>query len=179
MIFHQVARVVLGLPQDKKLILFGCDGGSKNFYKGWEYLKEALALLDENNIELVMFGGKEDPSQNNEFQQKVNYLGRLSDEISLRLAYCAADVFVSPSIAENFSLALCESSACMTPVVCFDIGGNSDIVLHKQTGYLANYKDSRDLANGIEWVIDNPEYISLRNKAREHVVSICSKNVEK
>ena len=118
-VFHPirkaVAREALGLPLNKKLILFGCDGGSKNFYKGWNYLKEALAKIDSGNIELVMFGSNEQNSLKCEFSQKSHFLGRLNDEISLRLAYSAADVFVSPSIAENFSQTLCESSACGTP----------------------------------------------------------------
>ena len=173
----RVAREALGLPLDKQLILFGCDAGSKNFYKGWNFLREAFSIIDSGNLELVMFGSNEQDSLKHEFSQKVHFLGRLNDELSLRLAYSAANVFVSPSIAENFSQTLCESSACGTPTVCFDIGGNSDIVQHKQTGYCAMYKDSEDLAQGINWILDSAHYDDLAQKAREHIVSLCAPEV--
>jgi hypothetical protein len=35
----------------------------------------------------------------------------------------------------------------------FDIGGNSDMIEHQKTGYLAKPFESEDLACGIEWKI--------------------------
>jgi hypothetical protein len=42
-----------------------------------------------------------------------------------------------------------EALACGTPVVAFNTGGLSDIVVHKETGYSANGSDINDLENGI------------------------------
>lgn len=169
------AKKALGLPPDKKIILFGCDAGSKNFYKGWNFLEEALLKLDLSQYELVVFGQKKDKAQKNALPVNIHYLGRFDNESpDLVLAYSAADVFVSPSIAENFSLTLCEASACGVPSVCFDIGGNSDIVLHKKTGYLAKYKDCDDLAAGIEWVLNHQDKDGLSAAARRHIESLCS-----
>jgi glycosyltransferase involved in cell wall biosynthesis len=50
-----------------------------------------------------------------------------------------------------------ESHACGTPVVAFDIGGLSDIVEHKVTGYLAKPFDTLDMAEGINWVLTDIE----------------------
>ena len=172
----RVAREALGLPMDRKLVLFGCDAGSRNFYKGWDYLKGAFHKMDASCMDLVMFGAKEGDALN-EISQRVHCLGRLHDEITLAIAYSAADVFVSPSIAENFSLTLCEASACMVPVVCFEVGGNSDIVLNKNTGYLAKYKNIDDLARGVEWCVNTPEYDTIAAQARNHIEQICSYEV--
>jgi glycosyltransferase involved in cell wall biosynthesis len=63
-----------------------------------------------------------------------------------------------------------ESLACGTPVVAFDIGGNSDMVNHKANGYLATPFDATDLANGIQWVLDTKNYDELCHNSHEKVV---------
>jgi len=62
-----------------------------------------------------------------------------------------------------------ESLACATPVVAFDIGGNSDMIKHKVNGYLAKPFETADLANGIEWILDHSEYNQLSASARKKV----------
>jgi glycosyltransferase involved in cell wall biosynthesis len=65
-----------------------------------------------------------------------------------------------------------ESLSCATPVVGFDIGGNSDMIEYKINGYLAKPFQAQDLANGIEWVLNlkNNEYEKLCQNAREKVL---------
>jgi glycosyltransferase involved in cell wall biosynthesis len=65
-----------------------------------------------------------------------------------------------------------ESLSCAIPVVGFDIGGNSDMIEHKKTGYLAKPFEPQDLANGIEWVLnlEKSEYTKLCQNAREKVL---------
>ena len=55
-------------------------------------------------------------------------------------------------LMDAFGKTLAEAMACNTPVVCFDATGPKDIVDHKINGYKAIPFESRDLANGIEWV---------------------------
>ena len=64
-----------------------------------------------------------------------------------------------------------ESMSCGTPVVGFDIGGNSDMIEHKSNGYLARPYDEGDLKNGIEWVLNHNSYDILRKECRKKVVS--------
>ena len=40
--------------------------------------------------------------------------------------------------------------ACGTPVIAFNTGGVPEQVEHMKTGYIAEYKNLDDLANGIE-----------------------------
>lgn len=75
-----------------------------------------------------------------------------------------------PSLQENLSNAIMESMACGKPVVAFDVGGNSDMIEHNINGYLAKPFDTSDLANGIEWVLNAPDYDELCKNAREKVV---------
>ena len=79
-----------------------------------------------------------------------------------------ADVMVVPSLTENLSCAIMEALSCGTPVCCFNIGGNGDMVEHQVNGYLAKEKDCSDLAHGIqECIAHSAEWGAA---ARESVV---------
>ena len=169
-----VARSLLNLPQDKKIILFGAMGATSDPRKGFEQLSIALECLDAETIELAVFGSSR-PRRTQNFKQKVHYLGSLHDDVCLRLLYSAADVMVVPSLQENLSNAIMESMACGTPVVGFDIGGNSDMIEHCINGYLAKPLDTSDLVRGIEWVLENNSDLGF--STREKVVSTFSSEV--
>jgi len=164
-----VARELLRLPLDKKLILFGAMAATSDPRKGYKELCEALGLLNSDDTELVVFGSSS-PKIPDSFNFKIHYLGQLYDDATLRVLYSAADVMVVPSIQENLSNAIMESLACATPVVAFDVGGNGDMVEHKENGYLAKSFDTTDLAEGIEWILNAPNYEQLSANARNKVL---------
>jgi len=128
-------RELWNLPKNKKLVLFGAMGATSDPRKGFSELKQALNVLMNNEIELVIFGSME-PKKSQHFGLKVHYVGSLKDDISLVTLYNAVDIVVIPSLQENLSNVIMESLSCGTPVVGFDIGGNSDMIEHKKTGYL-------------------------------------------
>jgi glycosyltransferase involved in cell wall biosynthesis len=163
------SRDLWNLPKDKKLVLFGAMGATSDPRKGFKELTEALHKLEDLNIEFVVFGSGE-PKESQDLGFKTHYLGSLRDDISLVTLYSAVDVMLVPSLQENLSNAIMESLACGTPVVGFDIGGNSDMIEHEKTGYLAKPCNIIDLANGIEWVLNNESYNKLCLNAREKVL---------
>lgn len=144
-----------GIDSEKKLILFGAaDEGTENTVKGFSFLLDSLNKLSSDEYALAIFGrtGK----KNSELQRfQVHYFGYVKEEKKLQEIYNAADVFVNPSLQESFGYTVCEAMACGTPVVAFDIGGNKDQIIHKENGYLAAYKDSNDLAEGIIYCAEN------------------------
>lgn len=165
----QKARELWNLPQDKRLILFGAMGATSDPRKGFKELSESLKKIKNKNIEFVIFGSNK-PENAPDLEFKTHYLGSLHDDISLVTLYSAVDVMIVPSLQENLSNAIMESLSCATPVVAFNIGGNADMIEHLKVGYLANAFDSDDLAYGIEWVIDNPNYDELCQNARKKIM---------
>ena len=165
------ARELWNLPKDKKLILFGAMSATSDKRKGYDKLIQALNELQMNNedIELVVFGSSK-PKQNQNFKFNTHYLGYLNDNISLVTLYSSVDVMIVPSLQENLSNAIIESLSCATPVVAFDIGGNADMIEHKNNGYLAKPFNTKDLANGIEWILQNKDYEKLSIRARSKVL---------
>lgn len=165
------AREFWKLLQDKKYILFGALSSTSDINKGFTELQEALCKLkSREEIELVVFGNTKRAAKN-DFFFKTHYLGHINDDELLVNLYSAADMMIVPSLQENLSNAIMESLSCGTPVVGFDIGGNSDMVNHKENGYLAQPFDTQDMARGIEWILDHEDYESLCRNAREKIVT--------
>ncbi len=97
-------------------------------------------------------------------------MGHLHDDLSIRILYSAADVMIVPSLQENLSNSIMESLSCGTPVVGFNIGGNSDMIEHKKNGYLSAPFKPDSLKSGIEWVLNSPNYNQLCKNARNKVM---------
>lgn len=160
------AKLSALLPPDKKIILFGAVSATQDVNKGFKELMGALEKLPDlkDRVELCVFGA-EKPETEIFSNFKTHYTGYLNDALSKRILYSAADVVVVPSKVENLSNVIMESMACATPVVAFNVGGNSDMIEHKNNGYLAKQNDINDLALGINWVLDNSDAEQLNNNA--------------
>jgi glycosyltransferase involved in cell wall biosynthesis len=174
------AREKLGLSPDKFIVLSGFMPSRNDLHKGTPYLLEALELLakkiPQENIELVVFGNRTSKKLP-EFAIKTTFLGTISGDEKLALCYSAADVFVTPSLEDNLPNTVMESLSCGTPVVAFTTGGIPDMVGHKQNGYLAGYKSSAELAEGIEWMYVHPQRNELKENARISVMKNFSEPV--
>jgi glycosyltransferase involved in cell wall biosynthesis len=166
------ARALLNLPLKKPLVLFGAAAGVTNDpRKGFLLLSSALEQLGQSYspdaLELVIFGTSQ-AAQPLQFHFKTHFLGRLHDDLTLAILYSAADVMIVPSTQEAFGQTASEAMACGTPVVAFNATGLQDIVNHQQTGYLAKPFEAADLAQGIVWVLQDPErYQILSAQARQ------------
>ncbi len=153
----QTARALLSIPADKIVIGFGAayDIDNPKSMKGSFYLIEALQKLkNSENYYLVLFGPA-NPAFTSTISIPFFASGYISNPTILATIYSLCDVFVNPSLIESFGLTTLESISCGVPVVAFDVGGTSDIVVHKETGYLARPYKSEELAQGIEWCVEN------------------------
>ena len=158
------ARSILNIDIDTKLILFVADLGTENPYKGWKFLEEALLKLSAESqykIQVMVLGCDRNLELEKLLPYKIHFAGRLFDEYSLSLVYNAADVFVTPSLADNLPSTILESISCGTPVVGFRVGGIPDMIKHQENGYLANYKSVDDLVEGIIFSFENLQNVSL------------------
>jgi glycosyltransferase involved in cell wall biosynthesis len=154
----QQCRSVLGIPDDRKVLMFGADnlGDSR---KGINLLIEALQTLPQSLKQetlLLTFG-----NGGEEISERVGIpsldLGYISNDRLKATAYSAADLFIFPTRADNLPLVLQESMACGTPMVSFKIGGVPDLVRHGITGYLASPEDTHDFRNGIVQLLEDSD----------------------
>lgn len=158
------ARTELKIPLDKKVILFGA--AAVNYpRKGFPYLREALNHLpDGENYVLISFGSVPN-IQHLALNIRARHFGAISEQSKLAKIYAAADVYVTPTLADNLPNTIAEAMGCGTPVVGFASGGVKDMIDHQRTGFLVKPKDINGLIQGIIWVTASQERISSLGEA--------------
>lgn len=168
-----VARELLNLPRDKKLLLFGAKSAVVDSRKGFDLLVGALRVIAgtelRDQLELVIFGN-EPGDEISHLGLPVHCLGSFHDELSLSVVYSAADLFIAPSTQDNLPNTVMEAMACGTANIAFDIGGMRDMIEHGSNGYLARPFDVEDLARGIRHFVEDPRRLTeASGQAREKV----------
>ena len=164
----QEVRQQLGLPADKKLVLFVSQRVT-NPNKGMDYLIEGCRLLkDVPQLGVVILGGHAEEVAD-QLPFETYPLGYVNDEHRIVDIYNAVDVFVLPSLSENLPNTIMEAMACGVPCVGFRVGGIPEEIDHKQNGYVADYRSAEDLAWGIRWILTEADYESLSRHAVQKV----------
>ena len=136
--------------------------GKFRYYKGLHVLFEAMNQVD-GKLLLIGEGYLEKELKRkvaaDGLVNKVEFLGELSNrKVNAYLKAC--DVFVLPSVqrSEAFGIVQLEAMACGKPVVCTDLGtGTTYVNQHQKTGIVVAPDDPLDLAQAINFLLDNPE----------------------
>ena len=137
---------------------------------------KACKLLAEKHPELkdqlgvVVFGNQSEQLEHM-LPFKVYPLNFIHNEHQLVDIYNAVDLFVTPALEENLPNTIIESMSCGTPCVGFNVGGIPEMIDHLHNGYVAQYKSAEDFANGIYWILTEPEYDTLAEQAVRKAVS--------
>ena len=162
------ARKRLGLPLDKKLILFASQRVT-NANKGMDYLIEACQQLQLADAAVVILGGHAEEVVS-QLSLEAYPLGYVNEEQRIVDVYQAVDVFVLPSLSENLPNTIMEAMACGVPCVGFKIGGIPEEIDHRHNGYVAEYRNAADLAQGIRWILSEADYDNLSQSAVQKVM---------
>jgi glycosyltransferase involved in cell wall biosynthesis len=156
------SRELLGIQKDKKVILFVADSISNN-RKGFIFLKRAFEQLAVTNLVLCAIGNK---NSNLESLNDIIELGPIYDERLMSIAYSAADVFVVPSLMDNFPNTVLESLMCGTPVIGFPVGGIPDMIQDGENGFLTEDISVSSLKKTLTKFLKTSEAFD-KNKIRE------------
>ena len=150
---REMAREVLNIPHDKRVILFVADHVRER-RKGFALLAEALAALPaEAGIHLVSLGRS---ALFPNLRSPNLSLGFIDNDFVLSLVYSAADLYVIPTLDDNLPNTALESMSCGTPVVGFDTGGVPDMVRNGVSGFVVPKGDTGALRQAVLRVLDNP-----------------------
>ena len=104
-------------------------------------------------------------------EDNVKFLGFLPDE-QLPLAYQAAELTVMPSQSfEGFGLAIIESLACGTPVLCTPIGGMPEILTPFSPDLITDSAEAPAIAEKLAQVLLGKLSIPSRQACREYAVN--------
>ena len=160
------SKKVYSLDSQKKFLLFG-SATATNHRKGFDFLVKLFDQKKFSNTKLLIFG--ERPKNLEKLKIDHMYVGRVTNNLALKLLYSCADLLLLPSKIEIFGQLGLEAQACGLPCVTFEKTGPVDYVKHKTTGYVSKYLDIDDFANGINWILDDSRYSELSKKGIEFV----------
>lgn len=161
-----------GSAGSKKKILFSA-ASLDNWIKGLDTFREAIRILADRHpeklreAEVVLMGAVKNPASLEGFALPLRHLGMIRGEDAAARIYADSDVIVSSSSFESFGMTLLEGQAYGAVPVAFDRGGQSDIICHLSTGYLAAWDESEavraaNIAEGIAWALAQPAEIKER-----------------
>lgn len=124
---RQACRKKYGFSREEKLIL-GIAVGYRDERKGAKYIiqlarhlgsRAKIILIGWNRENDVLLKG----SDGSKIADNIVTIPNTSDADMLAEYYSMADVFVIPSLAENYATTTLEAMACGTSAVGFDVGG--------------------------------------------------------
>ncbi|PKG82544.1 glycosyl transferase family 1 [Colwellia sp. 75C3] len=119
--------------------------------KGINILNEAWVNID---FSLDIIGDGDALAHGNRW---ISQLGKKEKKYVLT-AIGSAQFIVVPSVCyEGFPMAIVESFACGTPVLCSRLGSMEEIVTDGETGLHFEAGNSADLTNKAQWLINNPD----------------------
>ena len=145
--------------------------------KGLPVLKKALEILKERHpeeasrMQLVTFGNVKNPGSLEGFHIGHIHLGVLKGQDAIRDAYRDCDIVVSTSEFETLPGTLVEGQAYGCVPVAIDHGGQSDIIEHMSTGWLAPWDDNlqkraEHVAEGLLWAYRHHDDEGLKERMR-------------
>lgn len=182
---REAIREKLGIPTGARCLLFASDYGNE-IRKGFGLLAEAfkvcsadeafMEICAKKQIHLIYFGSCA-PDFGDELPE-VHTLGYLKEDSDIANAFCAADIFLMPSIQDNLPNTVLESLACGTPVLAFNNGGLPDMIVDGENGWLVENKNCKLFGEAILKFCLNPMDAGLRENCRESVVRHFSPKVQ-
>lgn len=132
--------------------------------KGLRYFLDLSKTLNDDEI-IVLVGLSE--KQKKQLPKNIIGITRTSNIKELVEIYSAADVFVNPTLEDNFPTTNLEALACGTPIITFNTGGSVESV-YENTGYVVEKGNLKDMKIAIDKV-----------KARNSKISSCDFCIER
>ncbi len=150
-----------GINDDAKVLLFVGGLDRAHYFKGLEYVLDALKQVDALLIIVGQGGDLEEYYRKKVFdlglEKRVIFAGTVSEE-ELPKYYNLCDIFVLPSIdrSEAFGLVYLEAMACAKPVVGSDLPGVRRVIEHERNGLLVQPRDAAGLAVALNRLLNDP-----------------------
>ncbi len=150
-------RKQLDIPDD---VVVGGTVGSLFKVKALDNLIKAVEIIRRaNSMFQLLIVGEGNEEQN--LRQLINALG-LQDTVKL-LGFrddipdilTLIDVYVCSSISEGLSLSILEAMASARPIVATQVGGNSELIIDNENGFLVPSGDSEALAAKMQILIES------------------------
>ena len=149
------ARKILGLPCDKKIVLYL---GRISHEKNLKTLIKASKYFDEDTILLIVGGGKHleyYKKLSKKYSKNIIFTGQVEHEVT-RYYYNAADIFVSVSFHESQSFTVMEAMASgLATIVSHDFDSYTYLKDSFNCIFVKNLTDEREVYEKIRELLSN------------------------
>jgi len=154
--------------------------GSMGQRKGLGDLFQAMQLLNNPNIELVVLGSLLAPMEfyKNAFQNFTYEPVRSHPEILKLMRTC--DVLCLPSIVEGRALVMQEAMSQGLPIIITPNTGGGDLIIEGETGFLVPIRNASLIAEKINWFFENKnQLLHMGENAKKHASNYTWENYAK
>lgn len=151
-VFKPVAsnfREKYNISKDKTILLGVAFGWGPR--KGLDSFIELSKRIDQSSYQIILVGT--DDRIDKKLPKEIISIHKTSNQAELAEIYTAANVFVNPTMEENYPTVNMEALACGTPVVTYRTGGSPEII-DDTCGRCVERGDFESLVNMIETMSD-------------------------
>ena len=158
------AREILGIEPECRTILI-CAFKGKEKRKGLSEFSAAMKfamkktefqrMAKERKFKVLFLG--QDAPVFEDIDLPIQPLGLIESNEKIRAAYNSADVFVLPSLEDNFPNTMLEAMSCGTPTIAFRTGGIPEAVIDGFNGRVVPKGDFQQLGESVVSLLDNEE----------------------
>lgn len=155
-----VARHLLGLPENERILLFAANGIKTNIFKDFQTLRQALRRLSQLidvPIRVIALGDEGDDEYYGSI--RMQYVPHTLEKNIIRSYYQSADIYLHPARAETFPNTILEAMACGTPVIATAVGGIPEQIQDGLTGILVPKGDPEEFAFAIKNLLGSPNLL--------------------
>ncbi|WP_414582383.1 glycosyltransferase [Scytonema sp. PCC 10023] len=174
------------IPDDHRptLLFVGRITAEKNVFQLLDAYSAIAAKIPDVHLVIIGSGPQDEELRRRaeKFKSGVTVWGE-SHGTELLGWYARADVFVNPSLTENFCTANNEALASGTPVVAAVAPSTSEQVIPGRNGFLAEPNNPTDLAHKVISILENPDLkeemsLQARLSILEFDWSVCTEKFE-
>jgi glycosyltransferase involved in cell wall biosynthesis len=161
---REFAKRIFKIPVQNISILYGATfsnekrnekrKGISHFLESLDILSNSLDAESVARINIIIVGKSENPEIISRIPFKVIFIDYIKDDLLLSMLYQASDVFVSSSVQDSGPMMVNEALMCGTPVVAFDIGVASDLIVNGESGYRVEKGNAHKIAEALRDLID-------------------------
>jgi len=167
------AREQLGIPRDKRVVLFSVASNLQDTRKGVDIIFDAVGRMEREECFLIPLAiASESEELASRFAGMESLPPRhLSTNEELRLHYSAADAVWHPTRADTSSMVGLEALSCGTPVIAASVGGVPEIVRDGENGLLIEPDSPDSLVEATRRLFREPGLLSrLSESARQSIM---------
>lgn len=157
-----IASTDIDLKNENRIILFSA-AMPFNEQKGICYLNKLANELDSSKFLIIAAGV---PSKYR-LSKNIIYLDKITNRNVMDYYYSNSDYFLNLSLEDNFPTTNTESLMNGTPIICFEQGGNTELI-NDANGLIVKYKNYNDLYNKV---------ISLQKKTNDQI-RVCKESAK-